>query len=139
MSDSFRCQGRVVRETDKAVMVSLTMGLWQIRELWVPRSVLQPDNALNWAGDTGEFAVALWWAVQNKLEQRLAIRTSSLAVQQTVDGILQVIGLQADAIAREADVPDALCECGRCEGNPIKWHQVEALVMLKRLLCERLA
>ena len=55
---------RVVRETDKALLVELEdTG----EELWVPRSLIHDDSEVWAEGQTGELVVAAWWAEQSGL------------------------------------------------------------------------
>lgn len=132
-TDEFTCQAVVVAETDLAVRVNATMGPWSAL-VWVPRSLLQADNEVNHEGDEGRLVVALWWAVQEGLQPGMLISKSLLAVRQTVDGILDVMESQASSLA--TGEVEAICECGRCEGNPIAWHEADALRMMAGMLRE---
>lgn len=57
-------QCRVLRETDKAVLVQTEAG----DEVWIPKSVVHDDSEIYDGGsETGELVVKAWWAEKEGL------------------------------------------------------------------------
>lgn len=56
-------EGRVVSETEKAILVELESG----DELWIPKSVVHDDSECYEDGHEGEVVVARWFAEKQGL------------------------------------------------------------------------
>lgn len=134
------CIGRIAA----SVKLSLYWGAWTKVGVWVPKSLLGPDNEVNSTGDRGKAQIKKWWCVQELLEPRLELKASKrpLAVQRTIDMVLLILDKQAQALNHNANrieiVEEAICECGVCYGDPIAWHQGDMLRTTIGLLKESL-
>jgi hypothetical protein len=56
-------EGKVLRETEKAILVSLEGA----GEKWIPKSVVHDDSEIWKKDDTGKLVVKMWWAEKNVL------------------------------------------------------------------------
>lgn len=56
--EPFTCDGRCIRETDKAILVKLETG----EEKWIPKSVVHDDSEVYEKGGEGKLVVQGWWA-----------------------------------------------------------------------------
>jgi len=56
-------EGKVLRETEKAILVALTGS----GEKWIPKSVVHDDSEVWKKDDTGKLIVKMWWAEKNIL------------------------------------------------------------------------
>lgn len=68
------CEGRVLRASDRALLVRFDYPFNGKRQVWVPRSVLCSDSEIyRWnfnpdaPGVTGLLVVKHWWAKKNRL------------------------------------------------------------------------
>lgn len=122
MSDQFKCNAIVTRESDKAVRLNANYGAWTRSGFWVPRSILHYDNEVNHVGDVGLLVVPLWWAVQEGLQMGLSMPSSPLAVQKSTGQILAILDGYASTFEGRTQYEDALCDCLECSRDVIGWH-----------------
>ncbi len=142
MSDYCTYKAVCIGRTAASVMLTLRWGAWTKVGVHVQKSLLGPDNEVNSMGDRGKAHIAKWWCVQELLEPRLELKASkpSLAVQRTIDMVLLILDKQSQALKHGASevMTESICECGHCEGDPIAWHQAQALQTTIGLLKESL-
>jgi len=62
---------RVKRESDKALLVEAKKRDGFPMEFWVPKSVIDDDSEVFELGTYGKLIVADWWAVKEKLDQKV--------------------------------------------------------------------
>ena len=142
MSDYITYDAVCTRATNASVRITLRWGAWETSGKWVPKSLLGPENEVNAALDRGKAQIKKWWCVQELLEPRLELKSSKrpLSVQRTIDMVLLILDKQAQALRHGSGevMTESICECGHCEGDPIAWHQAEALTTTAALLKESL-
>jgi len=56
-------EGKVTRETEKAILVAIAGA----GEKWIPKSVVHDDSEVWKKDDVGKLIVKMWWAEKNVL------------------------------------------------------------------------